>query len=66
MLERVWPLLAPAPARPLLFLDTVIGLDAILALQLPVAMLKVRSIMIVCQQPASLFSFPPASAPMDY
>lgn len=41
VLERVWPLLAPV--RPLLFLDTVIGLDALLALQLPVAMLKVNA-----------------------
>jgi hypothetical protein len=42
VLERVWPLLAPR--APLLFLDTVIGLDALLALRLPIAMRKVSRV----------------------
>ncbi len=40
VLGRIWPPLSSL--APLLFLDTVIGLDALLALRLPVAMLKVR------------------------
>ena len=39
---HIYTSLPPSQPPPLLFLDTVVGLEAILATKLPIFMLKVR------------------------